>query len=200
MKFRKFLLVGVVAGAVTLTAACGSDDKSDQPPVPPATTTTSAAATSADNSLDAQLTDPNKKPTVAALNDMLDKALDPSIPAKDKTDLVEGSEVDPSLFNQLVKAKKENPGVTYKIKNPITKDGPKRYSVKVEVKLPDNPPQPLDAAIVFDNGRWKLSKTTVCPLLKMGEVATPLCPENSIAPSASSPHKKPAKTTTKSAG
>ena len=89
MKFRKFLLVGVVAGAVTLTAACGSDDKSDQPPVPPATTTTSAAATSADNSLDAQLTDPNKKPTVAALNDMLDKALDPSIPAKDKTDLVE---------------------------------------------------------------------------------------------------------------
>lgn len=197
MKFRKFLLVGVIAGAVSLTAACGSDENANLPTVTKASTTsTSAAAGSADNDLDAQLSNPKKKPTVAALNEMLDQALDPKIPAKDKTNLVEGSEVDPALFNELVKAAKENPDVTYKIKNPVVKDGPNRYSVKVEVKLPDNPPTNIDAAIVYDNGRWKLSKSTVCPLLKMGDVKTPLCADD--APSSSK--KRAPKTTSKSAG
>ncbi len=195
MKFRKYLMVGVVAAAVSATAACGSDSSNDLPVVTPKATTTTAAASASPGSFEEQLTDPNKRPSVEALNDMLQQALDPDIAPKDKTQLVEGSEVDPDLFKQLVKAKEENPDVTYKIKKPVVGNGPKRASVKVEVKIPDNPPTKLDASIVFDDGRWKLSKETVCPLLTAYEVETPLCADGSD--SSTSAKKKPstAKTT-----
>ncbi|GAA4679110.1 hypothetical protein [Gordonia humi] len=181
MKIRNFVTGAVVAAAVAATAACGSDDGSnDLPPVPTADSSTTSAAADSSAAADADpLTDAKKVPNVAALNEMLDTALDPKVKAADKTDLVEGSEVDPALFNQLVKAVKDNPDVTYKIKPPVTKNGPNKAKVKVEVKLPDNPPTKIDAAIVFDNGRWKLSKSTVCPLLQANDVKSKLCADSS---------------------
>ena len=195
MKFRKFMIVGVAAAMLGVTA-CGGDDES---PIPTAkaetsaTTTTSAAA----GDFESQLTNPDKRPTVAALNDMLEKALDPDIPAEDKVNLVEGAEVDPDLFDQLVQVREDNPNVTYKIMNPVIGKGPKRASVKVEVRLPDNPPTKIDAAIVFDDGRWKLAKSTVCPLLSAGDVESPLCADEGAATTSKTSGKKT--TTSKSA-
>ena len=85
-----------------------------------------------------------------------------------KVDLVEGAEADPDLFNQLVKVAKENPDVTYVIQKPIRSNGPKRATFKVMVTIPGNQPAPIAASIVFDDGRWKLSTETVCPLLAQG--------------------------------
>lgn len=194
MKYRKFLVIGSVAAMLSVTAACGSDDNA-LPPVPPApsSTSTSAAAGGEDSDLVAQLSNAKKRPTVDALNEMLAMALDPDVPAADKVDLVEGAEADPKLFDQLVKVAKENPDVSYEIKKPVVGNGPKRASVKVEVKLPDNPPTMIDAAIVYDDGRWKLAKSTVCPLLEAGDVKSPLCADQGATKS------KSAKSTSKSA-
>ena len=186
MNIRKLASGVMIAGVLAATAACGGDDGGNLPPVPTAPASDSAAATSGATGADAEMTNPDKVPSVGALNDMLQKALDPAVKPADKVELVEGSEVDPALFKELVKAKKDNPDVTYKIKKPILKDGPKRAKVKVEVKLPDNPPTKIDASIVFDKGRWKLSKQTVCPLLSQADVKSPLC-----ADSSSSKAKKP---------
>ncbi|ALG85133.1 hypothetical protein [Gordonia phthalatica] len=185
MNIRKLASGIVIAGVLATTAACGGGDDSNLPPVPTAAASETATTTAATGS-ESEMTNPNKVPSVEALNEMLQKALDPSIKPADKVELVEGSEVDPALFKELVKAKKDNPDVTYKIKKPILKDGPKRAKVKVEIKLPDNPPTKIDASIVFDNGRWKLSKQTVCPLLSQTDVKSPLC-----ADSSSSKAKKP---------
>lgn len=200
MKIRKFMVVGAVAAMVSVTAACGSDDN-NLPPVPTASATSADATADADgaesSSLQAQLSDEKKRPSVEALNEMLSIALDPDVPSDDKTELVEGSEVDPDLFNQLVKVAEDNPDVTYEIKKPVVGAGPKRASVKVEVKLPDNPPTKIDAAIVYEDGRWKLSKSTVCPLLAAGEVKTPLCDDGASAGASTS--KKSSRTTSTSA-
>lgn len=189
MKIRNFVTGAVVAAAVAATAACGSDDSSDLPPVPTAGASTSTAASGSSTS-DDPMTDEDQVPSVKALNEMLETALDPDVDASKKTELVEGSEVDPKLFDQLVKAVKDNPDVTYKIKPPVTKNGPKKAKVKVQVKLPDNPATSIDAAIVFDKGRWKLSKTTVCPLLQTSDVETPLCADSSSSKSSSKPSTK----------
>lgn len=186
MNIRKLVTGVVVAGALAATAACGGNDDSNLPPVPTATASETTGAASTATGGEAEMTNPDKIPSVDALNEMLQKALDPDIKPADKVELVEGSEVDPDLFKELVKAKKDNPDVTYEIKRPILKDGPKRAKVKVEVKLPDNPPTKIDASIVFDNGRWKLSKQTVCPLLEQADVSSPLCTDSS-----SSKAKKP---------
>lgn len=194
MKIRNFVMIGIAAALVGTTAACGSDDDGGLPKVTQTSATSAESSAAAGDSADSELTNAKKRPSVEALNDMLQQALDPKIPPKDKTELVEGSEIDPDLFNQLVKAVKDNPGVTYKIKKPITGAGPSKANVKVEVKLPDNPPTKIDASIVYDNGRWKLSKQTVCPLLTANDVKTPLCTDGSSTTS----KKKVA--TSKSAG
>ena len=49
-------------------------------------------------------------------------------------------------------------------------------TVKVQVKLPNVPEQTVDAAIVYDQGKWKLAKTTVCPLLLANNVQSAMCP------------------------
>lgn len=198
VKFRKFLMVGAVAAAVAATGACSGDDSNALPPVPTATAATSATTSAAaDDSYEAQITNGKQRPDVTVLNEMLQKALDPKIPAKDKTELVEGSQVDPDLFNQLVKAAKDNPDITYEIKKPVISAGPNRASVKVEVRIPDNPPTKIDASIVYEDGRWKLSKQTVCPLLTANDVETALCADES-AGAASSSKKSAARSTTPS--
>ncbi|WP_132991541.1 hypothetical protein [Gordonia zhaorongruii] len=178
MKIRKFMTGAVVAAAVAATAACGSDDSADLPPVPTAASS-EAASSNGSGSPEDELTNAKDVPSVDALNNMLETALDPKVKASEKTELVEDSSVDPKLFDKLVKAVEDNPEVTYKIKRPVTSNGPKKANVKVEVKLPDNPATKIDASIVYDNGRWKLSKNTVCPLLTSNDVKTPLCPSDS---------------------
>lgn len=177
MKFPKIVTAALIAASVASVAACGSDD-SDVPDVPTVATTT-AAATGNNGGGGGGLTDPNTRPTVAELNEMLNKALDGSVPNAQKTQLVEGSSADPKIFDQLVKAKKDNPDVTYKIYPPVIPSGPNKATVKVQVKLPDNPPTKLDASIVFVDGRWKLSRDTVCPLITANNVKTPMCEDTS---------------------
>ncbi|MEE4023157.1 hypothetical protein V1Y59_08720 [Gordonia sp. PKS22-38] len=171
MKFPKIVTAALIAGAVASVAACGSDD-SDVPAVP-----TVSSATADAGAGDGGVTDPDTRPSVATLNQMLEEALDPDIPNSEKTELVEGSAADPAIFDELVKAQQDNPDVTYEIFPPVIPAGPNKASVKVQVKLPDNPPTTLDASIVYTDGRWKLSRDTVCPLITANNVQTPMCTE-----------------------
>ncbi|MBD1318083.1 hypothetical protein [Gordonia hankookensis] len=185
MKFPKIVTAALIAASVASVAACGSDD-SDVPDVP----TVSSAASSADaggSSAD-DVTNPNKRPSVATLNAMLTKALDPNVPNSEKTELVEGSSADPSVFDKLVKAKQDNPDVTYEIFPPVIPAGPNKATVKVQVKLPDNPPTKLDAGIVYTDGRWMLSSDTVCPLITANNVSTPMCKSSGGASTPKAPN------------
>ncbi|WP_199832514.1 hypothetical protein [Gordonia iterans] len=183
MKYRKFVMAGAIAALALVPVACGSDD--NLPPVPQAASATeSDSAVAQEQGLEAELSNGTKRPSIEALNEMLQMALDPKIPSKDKTELVEGSEVDPKLFDQLVEVAEDNPDVTYTIMKPVISNGPNRASVKFEIRIPDNPPTKIDASIVYDQGRWKLSKQTVCPLLSAQKVKTPLCEDEASSSSA----------------
>ncbi|NMO04192.1 ABC transporter substrate-binding protein [Gordonia sp. TBRC 11910] len=178
MRFAKFVAAAAVLGAVTAVSACGSSDSNDAPlpstTASSATTTSSTAAASTDGITG--INDPNKRPTVAVLNTMLETALNPKVPASERQQLVQGSEKDPQAFAKLDKAVAENKGVTYKIIPPVIPAGPKKATVKVRVKLPDNPVTNVEAGIVFDGGRWKLSNGTVCALMSSGNVKSAMCP------------------------
>ncbi|MGV9710173.1 hypothetical protein ACWDTI_05865 [Gordonia sp. NPDC003424] len=173
MKFPKIVTAALIAASITSVAACGSDD-SDVPSVPTVSATTSAASGASGD-----VTDPNTRPSVATLNQMLNQALDANVPNSQKTELVEGSEADPDVFDKLVQAKKDNPDVTYQIYPPVIPAGPNKATVKVQVKIGDNPPTKLDAGIVYSAGRWKLAKDTVCPLITANNVTTPMCASTS---------------------
>ena len=174
MKLQKILTAGLaVVAALTFTAACS--DSGDDGGATADPTSSSATSTPADSG-GTSVTDPSTPPSAATLNDLLTKALNPDVPASQKTDLVQGSSADPQLFDKLVKAKQDNPTVTYKLVPPVIATGNGQATVKVQVKLPNVPEQTIDAAIVYDQGKWKLAKTTVCPLLQANNVASAMCP------------------------
>ncbi|OBA43852.1 MULTISPECIES: hypothetical protein [Gordonia] len=176
MKFPKFVGAAVMTVAVaTSLAACSSSDDSDDVPTVAATTSAAATSEAAASGADAGVTNPNVRPSVATLNAMLNKALDPNVPNSEKTDLVQGSEKDPQLFDKLVKAREDNKDVTYQIFPPVIPAGPNKATVKVQVKLPDNPPTKLDAQIVYDGGRWKLASDSVCPILSGNNIKSAMC-------------------------
>lgn len=179
MKLRKFVTAGVAVCAFLSIAACSDDGGSDDPTPSVSSTTVADPSTGGGTGGDAGLTDPKKPPTAAALNTMLETALDSTVPASEKTELVEGSEKDPALFDKLIQGKEANPEVTYEIVAPVRPAGTNQAKANVKVKFPDQPQQQVEALITFDNGRWKLSSTTVCLLLSGANVKSPMCPATS---------------------
>ncbi|WP_461417749.1 hypothetical protein [Gordonia sp. GN26] len=157
---------------MTGVAACGGDD-SDAPPAPTLTSTADAGAAGGDT--ESEITNGSKPPSIAALNELVDTAVDPKIPSKDKIVLVEGSEKDPAIFDQLVKARAENSDVDWVLVNPVISAGPNKARVKVRIETAGNPPTNAESTIVFDDGRWKLSQETVCNLLGLYQVKSPMC-------------------------
>ncbi|GAA1482919.1 hypothetical protein GCM10009624_33590 [Gordonia sinesedis] len=176
----------LAAAVTTSVAACGGDDSSDVPEVPTVASTPAQGSGSAGAGTD--VTNPSVRPSVATLNEMLNKALDPNVPNSEKTQLVQGSEKDPNIFDKLVKAKADNPDATYKLSPPVLAAGPNRGSVKVTVQLPGNPPQKLDAQIVYDKGRWKLASDSVCPVLQFQNIRSAMCPAPAGGASQSAPN------------
>ncbi|GAC82168.1 hypothetical protein GP2_001_00200 [Gordonia paraffinivorans NBRC 108238] len=175
MKYRKFLGATMIAAAMmTGVAACGGSDD-DAPPAPTLTSTAAANASGAAGDNESEITNGSKPPSIAALNELVDTAVDPKIPAKDKTDLVQGSEKDPEIFDELVKAREDNPDVKWSLVNPVITNGPKKANVKVRIETAGNPPANAEATIVFDKGRWKLSNQTVCNLLGLYQVESAMC-------------------------
>ncbi|MEO9327616.1 hypothetical protein [Gordonia aurantiaca] len=159
---------------MTGVAACGGGDD-DAPPAPTLTSTAAASAGSGSGDNESEITNGSKPPSIAALNELVDTAVDPKIPSKDKVDLVQGSEKDPAIFDQLVKARAENSDVEWILVNPVISSGPKKARVKVRIETAGNPPTNAEATIVYDDGRWKLSNETVCNLLGLYQVESAMC-------------------------
>ncbi|WP_439033126.1 hypothetical protein [Gordonia terrae] len=155
---------------MTTVAACGGDD-ADAPPAPTLTSSDTASA-GGDGS---ELTNGSKPPSIAALNEMVSQAVDPDVPRAEKIQFVEGSEKDPAIFDQLVKARAENSDVDWVLVNPVISAGPNKARVKVRIETAGNPPTNAESTIVFDDGRWKLSNETVCNLLGLYQVESAMC-------------------------
>ncbi|OUC79213.1 hypothetical protein CA982_09050 [Gordonia lacunae] len=159
----------IAAALMTTVAACGGDD-ADAPPAPTLTSTDTAAAGGG-----SEITDGSNPPSIAALNELVDKAVDPNIPRAQKVELVEGSEKDPAIFDELVKARAENSDVDWVLVNPVISAGPNKARVKVRIETAGNPPTNAESTIVYDDGRWKLSNETVCNLLGLYQVQSAMC-------------------------
>ncbi|PZU03241.1 MAG: hypothetical protein DI630_05680 [Gordonia sp. (in: high G+C Gram-positive bacteria)] len=173
------MTAGVALCAFVSIAACSDDGGSDDPTTTTTTTSVAGPSDSADPSGAPGLTDSKKPPTAAALNTMLETALDPNIPNTEKTELVEGSDADPEIFDKLIAGMKANPDVTYEIVAPVRPAGANQAKANVKINFPDQPQTQVEALIAYNEGRWKLSKTTVCLLLSGANEKSPMCPATS---------------------
>ncbi|WP_296554771.1 hypothetical protein [Rhodococcus sp. (in: high G+C Gram-positive bacteria)] len=154
-----------IAAALTMTA-CGSDDKTDSP------TTTSKSTTATTSSSDVAAPE---LPTSAELNGKVAQALDESVPAADKVNLVQGAEQDPELINQVAAAAKAA-GAQVEILDPVTDTGSETAAASLNIVVNGQPlQQGLQASFVYEDGVWKLSKTTACQIVGVAGLTSPAC-------------------------
>ncbi|MDF2894232.1 hypothetical protein ACNAWD_17230 [Rhodococcus erythropolis] len=154
-----------IAAALTMTA-CGSDDKTDSP------TTTSKSATATTSTTDVAAPE---LPTSAELNGKVAQALDETVPAADKVNLVQGAEQDPELINQVAAAAKAA-GAQVEILDPVTDTGSETAAASLNIVVNGQPlQQGLQASFVYEDGVWKLSKTTACQIVGVAGLTSPAC-------------------------
>lgn len=161
MKIRKTLvgLAALLAALAPLTACGGDGDKA----VPAAESATSTVTTSAGTA-----PSPDVAPSKDDLEAMIARALDPSIPAVEKTELVQGAENDSALFDTLVELKAQNPSATWIISDVINITGPGQAEAEAAFNI-DGVDQAVTVEFVFDDGRWKISQQYACSMIKLAQ-------------------------------
>ncbi len=113
------------------------------------------------------------KPSAADLNDKINKAFDPSIPAKTKVDWVEDAGKDPDLVDKLAQAAKQND-----VKVTITKvedpaDG--KLKADADVTMGGTPVNGASVPFVADGGEWKVDHTYACSIVKQAKLNSAAC-------------------------
>ena len=116
----------------------------------------------------------SRAPSADLLNSMIARALDPSVPAKDKLVLVQGaSAADAPMFDELVRLRTEHPDLTWQITNVhLVRQG---RAVANASSLVNGTNQQGEVQLVFDGGRWKLDGEYACELLKQFGRTAPSC-------------------------
>lgn len=172
MKFRTPMLVAAALAAGVALSACSSSDDND------------VAAPTTQVEIIEETSDLPPVPTVEELNERLQMALDPAVPAEEKAVMVQGLEDDPELIQSLSEAAAqaqadgliENIVVT----GPILETGTEVISVPFEVTMDGNV-NAGDVIIVADDGEWKLGKDSVCGLAALLEIPSDSCLAGDVA-------------------
>ncbi|MDJ0393103.1 hypothetical protein QMK17_07135 [Rhodococcus sp. G-MC3] len=162
---RKAMVAGVaIAAALTMTA-CSSDEGSDTP------ATTSSAASSASAAPQASGDYP-PVPTAEELNAELSRGLDPAVPLAEKTELIQGSEADPDLINQVAAAAVQNGAQIQVTSVDDLGDGTLNAGTTITLNGQANPGS---FTFVAEDGKWKLSKDNACGLVQLAQLTSPAC-------------------------
>ena len=156
-----------IAAAVTMTA-CSSDDGGDT-----AGGSSSSVATSAETTTAAAAANTPPAPSAEELNAMLQKGLDPAIPATEKTDMIQGSEADPELINRVATAVQQNNATVQVVAVEDAKDGTAIANANVTFNGQTNP---AAVQLLFEDGKWKRDKAFACNIVQLAQLQSAACP------------------------
>ncbi|MDK8700086.1 hypothetical protein QP912_02770 [Corynebacterium pseudodiphtheriticum] len=157
MKFTKTSIAAATVGLALTLAAC-SDDADN-------------AGTAAESTKKAESSTPAKAapvelPTKEVLNDVLQRAADPNLPAEERVLTVEGGEEFPELFDTMAAAKMES-GAEFNVVDPVLPGYTEGSALAtVAYSLPEREVQPADnVEFIHQDGHWKLSREWACVLV-----------------------------------
>jgi hypothetical protein len=187
VKSLKILAAVTALGAGLSLAACSSDDDGGDDKAPAETTAQAAAL-----------------PTSAELSEILNRAVDPNLPADQKADTVQGGDQATELFDVMTQSKQES-GADFQIVDPVLPGVlPDTVQVSMNLIIPEREPQPVNGVeFVKEGDQWKLSTAWACTLIQnvAPDKVPPLCanadnppaPEQAPAPEgAPAPEDAPA--------
>ena len=162
---KKTLAVAAALATTLTMTACGGDKDSDKSSSSSAAPSSSSAAK-------------KKTPSAAELTAVLNRAVDPKVPAEQKTDTVVGGEKAPQLFTALTKSREQSKA-ELKVVDPVLPSlTPGNVNATVTLTIPQQQPNNIsNVEFVNEGGKWKLDQKWACTLVEnvLPDQVPPMC-------------------------
>ncbi|TQM32835.1 hypothetical protein [Nocardia bhagyanarayanae] len=165
-----------LAAGVTVAAAAACDSGPDEASVEAARSkaiaelSSSAAATSSEIA--------NRPiPTAAELDAQIKRALDPALPDTERTALIEDGDAFREAIPDMYRALQDNPRAIYGVTDPVfdNRDGTLTATMRLDKDGTGTAVRTTVVHFVYLDGRWKISRTDLCGILRSADYRTPAC-------------------------
>jgi hypothetical protein len=163
------------AGLVAVVAGCSSGP--DEAAVAAARSSAYAALTSSAQASQAGSATARAIPSAAELDAQIKRALDPSLPDSDRTALIEDGDAFKGAIPDMYQAMRDNPHAVYGVTDPVfdNHDGTLTATLRLDKDGTGSNIRTTIVHFVDADGRWKLSRTDLCGILRTADYKTPAC-------------------------
>ncbi|WP_067537468.1 hypothetical protein [Nocardia crassostreae] len=177
MAFRRPAAAIVILAALTAAVTgCGGGNDDDASVAAArssayAALSSSSAAAAASSAVCAPI------PTAAELDAQIKSALDPALPDAERTALIEDGEAFKDAIPDMYKALEENPTAVYGVSDPVfdNHDGTLTATLSLDKDGTGTNVRTTVVHFVYSDGRWKISRTDLCGILRSADYSTPAC-------------------------
>ncbi|ONM47917.1 hypothetical protein [Nocardia donostiensis] len=164
----------VFAVAVCAAAACGTgvDDAAVDAARSSANAALSASAAATSSSVAARTI-----PTAEELDTQIKRALDPALPDSERTALIEDGEAFREAIPDMYRALQDHPRAVYGVTDPVfdNHDGTLTATLRLDKDGTGTAVRTTVVHFVHLDGRWKLSRTDLCGILRSADYRTAAC-------------------------
>ncbi|WP_246023179.1 hypothetical protein [Nocardia yunnanensis] len=160
----------------TAIAGCGGGD--DESKVAQARSSAYAALSSSSAAAQSSaVADKPAIPTAAQLDQQMKAALDPTLPDSDRTALIEDGEAFTDAIPDMYKALQDHPKAVYGVRDPVfdNHDGTLTATLSLDKDGTGTDVRTTVVHFVYTGGRWKISRTDLCGILRSADYKTAAC-------------------------
>lgn len=156
-------------------AAC--DSGPDEASVAAARSSAYAALTSSSEAAAVSTANRPPLPTAAQLDSQIKRALDPSLPDSERTDLIEDGAAFKDAIPDMYKALHDNPRAVYGVVDPVfdNHDGTLTATMRLDKDGSGENVRTTIVHFVDIDGKWKISRNDLCGILRSADYRTAAC-------------------------
>ncbi|NKY43142.1 hypothetical protein [Nocardia cerradoensis] len=156
-------------------AAC--DSGPDEASVAAARSSAYAALTSSSEAAAVSSANRPPLPSAAQLDSQIKRALDPSLPDSERTDLIEDGAAFKDAIPDMYKALRDNPRAVYGVVDPVfdNHDGTLTATMRLDKDGSGENVRTTIVHFVDIDGKWKISRTDLCGILRSADYRTAAC-------------------------
>ncbi|WP_228000541.1 hypothetical protein [Nocardia australiensis] len=116
-------------------------------------------------------------PTAAELDAQIKRALDPALPDSERTALIEDGEIFKDAIPDMYTALRDNPHAVYGVTDPVfdNRDSTLTATMRLDKDGTGSAIRTTVVHFVLLDGKWKISRTDLCGILRSADYHTPAC-------------------------
>lgn len=116
-------------------------------------------------------------PSAAELDAQIKRALDPNLPDNERTDLIEDGAAFKDAIPDMYKALRDNPHAVYGVVDPVfdNRDGTLTATMRLDKDGSGTNVRTTIVHFVLIDGKWKISRTDLCGILRSADYRTSAC-------------------------